>query len=60
VPPEFRLVLVLSVVEGSACKEIAEIVAIAIGTVVSSLLRGRKLLQASLHESAPERGLVQD
>ncbi len=60
IPAEFRIVLLLSVVEGFAYKEIAQILEIPIGTVMSRLFRGRKLLQASLHEYARRRGLVKD
>lgn len=60
VPEPFRLVLVLSGVEGFAYKEIAEILDIPIGTVMSRLFRARKLLQAALFDYARRRGLVRD
>ncbi len=60
VPEEFRTVLILSVIEGFAYKEIAQILDIPIGTVMSRLFRGRKLLQKSLREFARKRGLVKD
>jgi RNA polymerase sigma-70 factor (ECF subfamily) len=60
IPGEFRMVLILSVVEGFAYKEIAAILEIPIGTVMSRLFRGRKLLQASLRDYARRRGLVKD
>jgi RNA polymerase sigma-70 factor (ECF subfamily) len=60
VPDDFRLVLLLYVVEGYAYKEIAQILAIPIGTVMSRLFRARKLLQAELQDYARRRGLVQD
>ena len=60
VPEDFRLVLILYVMEGFAYKEIAEILGIPIGTVMSRLYRARKQLQASLHEYARRRGLVKD
>ena len=60
IPDEFRTVLVLSVIEGFAYKEIAQILEIPIGTVMSRLFRGRKLLQKSLREFARNRGLVKD
>ena len=60
VPAEFRMVLILSVVEGFAYREIAEILGIPIGTVMSRLFRGRKLLQASLRDYARRRGLVKE
>lgn len=60
IPEEFRTVLVLSVIEGFAYKEIAQILDIPIGTVMSRLFRGRKLLQKSLREFARKRGLAKD
>lgn len=60
VPEDFRLALILHVVEGFAYKEIAEILGIPIGTVMSRLYRARKLLQASLLAYARRRGLVKD
>jgi RNA polymerase sigma-70 factor (ECF subfamily) len=47
-PPEFRLAVFLADVEGYAYKEIAEILACPIGTVMSRLYRGRQLLQTTL------------
>lgn len=60
VPEPFRLVLLLAGVEGFAYKEIATILDIPIGTVMSRLYRARKLLQASLRDYARRRGLVRD
>ena len=60
VPEDFRVVLILSVIEGFPYKGIAEILEIPIGTVMSRLFRGRKLLQASLRDFARRRGLVKD
>ena len=60
VPGDFRMVLILSVIEGFSYKEIAAILGIPIGTVMSRLFRGRKLLQASLREYARKRGLVKE
>ncbi len=47
-PIEFREVMVLREMEGLSYKEIAEIVAIPPGTVMSRLARGRRRLQQSL------------
>ncbi len=60
VPEDFRTVLILSVMEGFAYKEIAEILEIPIGTVMSRLFRARKVLQGSLQEYARKRGLVKE
>lgn len=55
-PDEFRMAVYLSDVEGFAYKEIAEIIGIPTGTVMSRLHRGRKLLRASLSQYAKDRG----
>jgi RNA polymerase sigma factor (sigma-70 family) len=47
-PVEFREVLVLRALENFSYKEISEIAGIPIGTVMSRLARGRRLLQACL------------
>ena len=49
-PENFRMPVLLADVEGFAYKEIAEILDIPIGTVMSRLHRGRKALQKSLYE----------
>ena len=55
-PEQFRICVLLADVEGFAYKEIAEIVGVPAGTVMSRLHRGRKLLRASLAEYAKDRG----
>jgi RNA polymerase sigma-70 factor, ECF subfamily len=57
-PEQFRMAVYLADVEGFAYKEIAEILDIPIGTVMSRLHRGRKAMQKKLYEYAMERGLV--
>jgi RNA polymerase sigma-70 factor (ECF subfamily) len=57
-PEGFRLAVLLADVEGFSYKEIAEILDIPIGTVMSRLHRGRKSLQKTLHEFGAQRGLV--
>ncbi|MDK2897383.1 MAG: polymerase sigma-70 factor, subfamily [Candidatus Atribacteria bacterium] len=51
-PVDFRAVVVLTLVEGFSYKETAEILDIPIGTVMSRLHRGRKILQNLLWEYA--------
>lgn len=57
-PENFRLPVLLADLEGFSYKEIAEILDIPIGTVMSRLHRGRKAMQKSLWEFAMKRGLV--
>jgi RNA polymerase sigma-70 factor (ECF subfamily) len=59
-PEQFRIAVLLADVEGFSYKEIADIVDVPIGTVMSRLHRGRKLLQKRLWEYASERGLLPD
>ena len=58
-PEEFKSVVVLADLEGFAYKEIAEILGCPIGTVMSRLHRGRKLLRVRLLHWARELGLVE-
>ncbi len=57
-PENFRLPVLLADLEGFSYKEIADILDIPIGTVMSRLHRGRKAMQKSLWEYAVKRGLV--
>jgi RNA polymerase sigma-70 factor, ECF subfamily len=59
-PEGFRLAVLLADVEGFSYKEIAEILGIPIGTVMSRLHRGRRALEKALWERVRERGLVSD
>ena len=59
-PEQFRMAVLLADVEGFSYKEIAEILDIPIGTVMSRLHRGRKALQKALFEFATRRGLTSD
>lgn len=59
-PESFRIPLLMSDVEGFSYKEIAEILEVPIGTVMSRLHRGRKAMQKMLYEYAKERGLVNE
>lgn len=58
-PETFRMPLLLSDVDGFSYKEIAEMLDIPIGTVMSRLHRGRKAMQKRLYEFAISRGLVE-
>lgn len=58
IPEEFRMVVYLADVEGFSYKEIAEIVGVPAGTVMSRLHRGRKQLREKLTDYARERGYV--
>jgi len=57
-PTEFRLAVVLSDVEEFSYEEIAHIMGCPIGTVMSRLHRGRKLLQRALYNHALALGIV--
>jgi RNA polymerase sigma-70 factor, ECF subfamily len=57
-PENFRLAVLLADVEGFSYKEIAEILDIPMGTVMSRLHRGRKAMQKALIDFATERGLL--
>ena len=58
-PENFRLPVLYADVDGFSYKEIAEILDIPIGTVMSRLHRGRKALQRKLWNLAVEHGLVE-
>ena len=57
-PEDFRVPVLLSDVDGFSYKEIAEMLEIPIGTVMSRLHRGRKAMQKMLYEYARDRGLI--
>jgi RNA polymerase sigma-70 factor, ECF subfamily len=59
-PEQFRVAVLLADVEGFSYKEIAEIMGTSIGTVMSRLHRGRRLLQKQLWDFAADRGLLQE
>ena len=58
IPEDFRLAVYLADVEGFAYQEIADIMKTPVGTVMSRLHRGRKLLRERLRDYAIERGIV--
>lgn len=57
-PDDFRTAVVLCDVEGFSYKEIAEIMECPVGTVMSRLYRGRRLLKQSLQGFAAREGII--
>ena len=57
-PFEFRMVTILSDVQGLSYQEIADIMECPIGTVRSRLSRARRFLQSKLYDFARKRGIV--
>jgi RNA polymerase sigma-70 factor (ECF subfamily) len=57
-PEDFRLVVVLTDLQGFSYKEVADIIGCPIGTVMSRLHRGRRLLQRELIDWAVDAGLT--
>ena len=60
IPVDFRMVVLLADLQDFAYKEIAEIKDCPIGTVMSRLYRGRRMLQARLVEYAVEQGYIDE
>jgi RNA polymerase sigma-70 factor (ECF subfamily) len=58
VPQDFRMTVILADLEDFSYKEIAEIMDVPAGTVMSRLYRGRKILQGLLHKYAVEQGII--
>lgn len=58
VPVDFRMVVLLSDLQGFAYKEIAEILECPVGTVMSRLFRGRRILQKQLYAYAISEGIL--
>src|SRR5687768_441600 len=57
-PIDFRLVVILADLQEFSYKEIAEILECPVGTVMSRLFRGRKLLQKTLRDYAAGTGVL--
>ena len=57
IPADYRSVVLLVDVEEFAYKEVAEILDVPVGTVMSRLSRGRKLLREQLAEVARSYGI---
>ena len=58
VPETFREAVILSDLQEFSYKEIADIMECPVGTVMSRLFRGRRLLQKALHDYAVEHGII--
>jgi RNA polymerase sigma-70 factor (ECF subfamily) len=58
-PPDYRMAVVLADLEGFSYKEIADILEIPVGTVMSRLYRGRKLLEEVLLRYARTHNYLQ-
>ena len=59
-PEDFRMVVVLADLEGFSYREIADQVGCPIGTVMSRLHRGRRLMRQHLLDLGKQLGLVHD
>jgi RNA polymerase sigma-70 factor (ECF subfamily) len=57
IPEQFRMAVILADVEGFSYKEIADILDVPIGTVMSRIHRGRRALQKELWEYAERNNL---
>lgn len=57
---EFRMIILLADIQGLSYKEISKIADIPIGTVMSRLFRGRRMLQRSLGRYAKREGYIQE
>jgi RNA polymerase sigma-70 factor (ECF subfamily) len=57
---DFRQVVLLADIEGFSYREIAEIMDIPVGTVMSRLFRARRRLQRSLYDFAVDAGYIRD
>ena len=57
-PPDYRMVVILADLEGFSYKEIADILEVPVGTVMSRLYRGRRLLEAAMLDFARDHGYI--
>jgi len=57
-PPDYRMVVLLADLENFSYKEIAEILDVPVGTVMSRLYRGRRLLEKVMLEYARDHGYI--
>jgi RNA polymerase sigma-70 factor (ECF subfamily) len=59
-PELYRIPLVLTYMDGFATKEVAEMLAVPLGTVLARLHRGRKLFEKEMWDYAEESGLLRE
>jgi Sigma-70, region 4 len=57
-PHDYKMVVLLADIEGFSYKEIAEILDCPVGTVMSRLYRGRKMLERTLLDYARKYGYI--
>ncbi len=60
IPIEFRMVVVLADLQGFSYKDIAHILDCPVGTVMSRLFRGRKLMRRQLANFAYDQGIIRN
>jgi len=58
IPEDFRMAVYFADVEGFSYQEIADIMKTPVGTVMSRLHRGRRMLRDLLADYATERGIA--
>ena len=58
IPEDFRLAVYFADVEGFSYQEVADIMKTPVGTVMSRLHRGRRMLRESLADYARDRGII--
>jgi RNA polymerase sigma-70 factor, ECF subfamily len=59
-PPDYRMVVLLADLEGFSYKEIADILEVPVGTVMSRLYRGRRLMEQAMLRYAREHGYLRE
>jgi RNA polymerase sigma-70 factor (ECF subfamily) len=59
-PPDYRMVVLLADLENFSYKEIADILEVPVGTVMSRLYRGRRLLEEAMLKYARQHGYLRD
>jgi RNA polymerase sigma-70 factor (ECF subfamily) len=59
-PPDYRMVVLLADLENFSYKEIADILEVPVGTVMSRLYRGRRLLEEAMLKYARQHGYLRE